>query len=238
MSRNGKIRWTKADDKLLASTVKKFNSKITRVSIQHPELAEFQPDKVSTKNLKEHLKNYERKEFKRYIARMNRYLRQGAEMPYTTKEGVNITLWQKREISNTFKAINARRRAELKKYNPTTSTGRMGAIEENNLRPRKNTIQSIRPKNWNTFTENLEKQLLGSSERIRQEKYKENFLHAVEVTIGRNSELYNRLNSIPSNKLYQYYYTEPLLQISFTSDPKSAEEIEEIMLNRLNQLGE
>ena len=85
---------------------------------------------------------------------------------------------------------------------------------------------------------NLEKQLLGSSERIRQEKYKENFLHAVEVTIGRNSELYNRLNSIPSNKLYQYYYTEPLLQISFTSDPKSAEEIEEIMLNRLNQLGE
>lgn len=238
MSRNGKIKWTKADDKLLVSTVKKFNAKIARVSKRNPALANIQPAKVSTKTLKNELKDYERKEFRRYIGRMERYLRKGAEMPYTTREGVNITLWQKREIANTFNAINARRRAELKKYNPTTTTGRMGAIEQNNLQPRKNTIQSIKPKNWGAFVENLEKQLLGSTESVRQAKYKENFLHAVEVTIGKNSRLYNRLMQVPADRLYQYYYTEPLLQISFTSDPKSAEEIEEIMISRLDALGE
>ena len=49
------------------------------------------------------------------MAKLERFLRKGAEMPYTTKSGVATTVWQKKEIDNTFRAINAKRRAERKK---------------------------------------------------------------------------------------------------------------------------
>lgn len=238
MPRRGKIRWRDTDNKRLSNTVRKFNAKITRVKNRSPEIADIQPEKVSVSNLKKLLKDYDRAEYKRVIGKMERYLRNGAEMPYTTRGGVNTTVWQKKELDNTFRAINARRKAELKRYNPSTFTGTMGTIEQNNLRPRKNTIQSIKPVNWEAYVENLERQLMAENPERKSIKYKENFLKAIANTIGDHSKLYQAVKNIDPARLYQYYYTEPLLSISFTSDPKSAEEIESIMLDRFNEVGE
>lgn len=236
MARRGKINWRPADDKVLEDVVSKFNAKIDSVSKATPAIASAQPQRVNSEELRKLLQSYNRNEFNRITGKMQRYLRSGMETPYTTREGVNTTVWQKQEIDNTFAAINARRKKEIAKFQPSTFKGTMGSIEQNNLRPRKNTVESIKPKNWDDYIRNLELQLLNENELIKREQYKENFLHAISATIGEHSRLYDRIENTPAEDLYRYMYTEPLLQISFTSDPREAEEIEEIMLNRLDEV--
>lgn len=236
MGRRSNIKWREKDSKKIESIVRQFNRKIRKIAKKTPDIASIQPKLASARELKSKLKQYDRNYYNKTVAKMERYLRNGAEMPYTTKEGVNTTLWQKKEIDNAFKSINAQRRKEVEKYNPSIYTGTTGSIEGANLLPRKNTVESIKPRNWEKFVENIENQMLGETAEQRQSKYKKNFLHAVEVTIGKDSRLYKLLESTPMDKLYQYYFTEPLLQISFTSDPKDADEIEQIMLDRLLEL--
>lgn len=237
MARSSKINWRKKDAETIANLARRFNTKITRVS-KNSIIGSVQPERINSKLLQEELKQMDRANFNKVVKRMSRYLEKGAEMPYTTKSGVNTTVWQKKEIDNAFRSINAQRRREIKKYNPSEYTGTISTIEKANLAPRKNTVESIKPKNWEKFVENVERQMLGESDEEKQNKYKTNFLNAVEATIGKNSRLYNALENVPASRLYRYYFTEPLLQISFTSDPKDADEIEQIMLDRLMELEE
>ena len=111
----------------------------------------------------------------------------------------------------------------------------MGTIERNNLQPRKNRVNTIQPKDYKRYVANLFKQVM-QNDAGRNERYKENFLKAVENIMGENSKLYQVVKNMDSALLTKYYYTEPLLQLTFVYDPKDAEEIENLMLERLEQL--
>ena len=169
------------------------------------------------------------------MAKLERYLRKGAELPYTTKSGVNTTVWQKKEIDNAFRAINAQRKALLKKYNPSQYTGTMGAIEEYGIKPRENTVQRIEPKNWDSYVENIQNQAREINFIRKQELYKQNFLKGVQNVFGRG-RLYNRLMGINSEKLVELYFTNPIISIGFIYDPKEAEEIEQRINEEIDNL--
>lgn len=219
----------------LARAIQAFNEKIRRVSIEHPELAKYQPKPI---DVYEKLDQYRGRsnDRKRLISQLNKYLEPGQELPYTTKEGVNTTIWQKNVIDRNINIINKRRSEEIKKYQPSAAKGTMGTIESNNLKPRKNNIESISQKNWETYVENVESQVLKENLQNKQEQYKQNFLEVAEKYLGKNSLLYQRVLAEPAENMYRYMFTEPLLTISFFSDIRDEKDVDEIMIQQLERV--
>lgn len=235
MAGSGRIKWGEADTTAVRKAVSKFNAKRTRVIKKNPALAAVQPARLIVSEEIAKLKQATRGDLKRELGKMSRYLRQGAEMPYTTREGVNTTVWQKKEIDNAHRSINAQRRAMLKKYEPSSDKGTLLTIEQASLQPRKNNVESIQPKMWDKYVQNLEKQLFASNPARKQAQYKANFLKAIEQNLGQG-RLYDRIAMLDAGVLTRYYFSDAIVSLEFVYDPKDAEEIESLMLGRLEAL--
>lgn len=218
MQKRYNIKWRESDEKALAKAVRKFNAKRTRLIKQVPELEEFLPSKISTKEIRERVKT--RRDLKNELNSIERFMRKGAEKPIITKEGIKTTVYEKKEISLKVRAINQRRAAELKKAAPSTEKGTMGTIRENNLKPKQYDIDKIKKSDWKKFVESVEKQSKDSYASDRYDRYKENFIKGLENAFGeKGSELIEIAKQIDSETLTQMYYDDPILQIDFIYDP-------------------
>lgn len=218
MQKRYNIKWRESDEKALAKAVRKFNAKRTRLIKQVPELEEFLPSKISTKEIRERVKT--RRDLKNELNSIERFMRKGAEKPIITKEGIKTTVYEKKEISLKVRAINQRRAAELKKAAPSTEKGTMGTIRENNLKPKQYDIDKIKKSDWKKFVESVEKQSKDSYASDRYDRYKENFIKGLENAFGeKGSELIEIAKQIDGETLTQMYYDDPILQIDFIYDP-------------------
>lgn len=235
MAESNKIRWRSIDQKAVTNIARRFNAKITRVMKAHPDWAENLPERINVKELSEELRSGTRREFNREMAKLERFLRKGAEMPYTTKAGVATTVWQKKEIDNTFRAINAKRRAERKKLDPSIFKGNLHSIQENNLLQRKNTVQEITPKYWKEFVRNLDYQL-EQEYKDKSNIYKMNLLKAISNILGEKSELYNLVSQVVPERIKRFADTSSLISISFLYEPLEPEDIEEYFKSELFEL--
>ena len=235
MAESNKIRWRSIDQKAVTNIARRFNAKITRVMKAHSDWAENLPERINVKELSEKLRSGTRREFNREMAKLERFLRKGAEMPYTTKSGVATTVWQKKEIDNTFRAINAKRRAERKKLDPSIFKGNLHSIQENNLLQRKNTVQEITPKYWKEFVRNLDYQL-EQEYKDKSNIYKMNLLKAISNILGEKSELYNLVSQVASERIKRFADTSSLISISFLYEPLEPEDIEEYFKSELFEL--
>lgn len=235
MAESNKIRWRSIDQKAVTNIARRFNAKITRVMKAHPDWSENLPERINVKELSEELRSGTRREFNREMAKLERFLRKGAEMPYTTKSGVATTVWQKKEIDNTFRAINAKRRAERKKLDPSIFKGNLHSIQENNLLQRKNTVQEISPKYWKEFVRNLDYQL-EQEYKDKSNIYKMNLLKAISNILGEKSELYNLVSQVVPERIKRFADTSSLISISFLYEPLEPEDIEEYFKSELFEL--
>lgn len=237
MPNTGVVKWREVDEAKLKNLVKRFNAKVARNVKKGGLIAEVQPAPIKTAELRETLKAISRRDVNYTFQKLENYLRKGAEMPYTTKKGVNTTVWQKKEIDRAIRTINARNKKELSEYEIGPYTGTIGTIERSNMRPRKNRVQTLEPRDWNKYVRNLDRQVYGTNVDIKGAIYKRNFLKAIVSTFGEGSKLYQAISRIPPNKLREYYYTDPILNIQFISDPKEAEEIQQKMLDTIEAEG-
>lgn len=235
MAESNKIRWRSIDQKAVTNIARRFNAKITRVMKVHPDWIENLPERINVKELSEKLRSGTRREFNREMTKLERFLRKGAEMPYTTKSGVATTVWQKKEIDNTFRAINAKRRAERKKLDPSIFKGNLHSIQENNLLQRKNTVQEIFPKYWKEFVRNLDYQL-EQEYKDKSNIYKMNLLKAISNILGEKSELYNLVSQVVPERIKRFADTSSLISISFLYEPLEPEDIEEYFKSELFEL--
>jgi hypothetical protein len=218
MQKRYNIKWRESDKKELAKAVRKFNTKRTRLLKQVPELEEFLPAKISTKEIRERVKT--RRDLKNELNTIERFMRKGVEKPIITKEGIKTTVYEKKEISIKVRASNQRRAAELKKAAPSTEKGTMGTIRENNLKPKQYDIDKIKKSDWKKFVESVEKQSKDSYASDRYGRYKENFIKGLENAFGeKGSELIEITKQIDGETLTQMYYDDPILQIDFIYDP-------------------
>lgn len=218
MQKRYNIKWRDTDEKALAKAVRKFNAKRTRLLKQVPELEEFLPAKLSTKELKKAIKT--RRDFNNEINSIERFMQKGAEKPIVTKEGVKTTAYEKREIGIKVRAINARRAAERKKANVSTEKGTMGTIRANNLLPKQVNLDKVKKSDWRKFVESVEKQARDSYSADKYERYKENFIKGLENAFGEKGKTLQALaQQIDPETLTQMYYDDPILQIDFIYDP-------------------
>lgn len=218
MQKRYNIKWRESDEKELAKAVRKFNAKRTRLLKQIPDLEEFLPAKISTKEIREQIKT--RRDLKNELNSIERFMRKGAEKPIVTKEGIKTTTYEKKEIEIKVRGINARRTAERKRANVSTEKGTMGTIRENNLRPKQVDINKIKKSDWEKFKESVEKQARDSYFQGKYERYKENFMKGLENAFGeKGRELQEIATQISAERLTQMYYDDPILQIDFIYDP-------------------
>lgn len=190
MQKRYNIKWRESDEKELAKAVRKFNAKRTRLLKQVPELEEFLPAKISTKEIRERVKT--RRDFKNELNSIERFMRKGAEKPIVTKEGIKTTAYEKKEIEFKVRAINARRAAERKRANVSTEKGTMGTIRENNLKPKQVDINKVKKSDWEKFKESVEKQARDSYFQDKYERYKENFMKGLENAFGEKERNYKK----------------------------------------------
>lgn len=221
MPRSSKISWNDRQVKELRRQVKRFNAKITRTARKSPELVDFLPDKLSVKQLRQTIKNAN--DLKLISARVDRAFKKGAFQPILTEQGVRTTKYEVREISLGVQRINRRRAKELAQANPNTEKGTMGTVRENNLQPKRFNPNSIKQSDWDKFVQAVERQSMNSYTDEKIERYKENYLRALQNAFGASAEeLIEKLRNVPAKTIYQQFYDNPNLQIGFIYDPLEA----------------
>lgn len=212
------IKWRKTDRQKISNTVRQFNAKITRTLKKHPEFAPYLPEKITIKELTGTIKT--RKDFNRKVNSLSRFLKRGAEKPYTSKSGIKTTLWERKEIGYKVAQINRQRSLERKRANVSTYKGTMGSIQANNLNPKKYNIDKIRPHEWNKFIETVEKQIKSNYNYEKMERYKENYIKGLYNVFGEKSKAIVKIvNNIPPDKFTDLFYDDPVLQLDFIYDP-------------------
>lgn len=221
-----RIRLKNSDVIRLESTIKLFNLKIQRIKETRPDIMEIQPEILSSVNELKKLAQLSRKNFERTIKSYESYLKEGAELPYTTATGKTITSWEKGEIDRMYRSINARRNEMIRLYRPSEYQR-----EALNLNVRKNVIEEILPKNWERYKQSLYRTYYGEQEKL----YRENFIKAVQNELG-EGELYNRLISISPEKLYRYLFTTRFINIPFIYEKELGQDVENLMLEELESL--
>lgn len=240
MAKKYNIRWRPDDTRRLASRVRAFNGKITRLTNQFPDLVDYLPQRISTQQIREQVKT--RQDFNNMLNSLKRFSQKDAAKPILTAQGVKTTQWEIRETQIRVGVINRRRSQELKRAAPSTEKGTMGSVEQNSLKPKRFDPNRISQRDWDRFIQNTQRQARSTYSQERAETYKQNYLDAImrnlfnDETAELAEQLYNLIAGAPPSVIYESYYDDPVLQIQFTSDPIPASVILLNALERWSQL--
>lgn len=233
MFKRPNIKWRESDEKELERITKNFNAKIERNLKKHPELKDILPDKVTKRDLKSEITT--RQEFKKEINSLNRFLKRGAEKTITSKTGVTVTKWERKEIGIKVAGINRQRTIERKAAENTEALtrgkpvglkrGEMGNVRTQELKKKKFDFNKIKPgKEWEKFVESVEKQSKPSYNREKAERYKQNYIQALVNNLGDLADdLIDTIQQIPAKLVVETYYADEQAFIDFPYDPIAAQ---------------
>lgn len=184
MSKINKIRWRKSDSLELQRVLKNFNAKISRVKKNHPELAEYQPQKITYEEARK--KFATRNEFNRYLNSLKRYSQKGVEQPIHSTRGAKFTKWAEKEALFKQRIDNARKTRERKKIEkePVKIGGKkqdatraeMGDIKENELKESHKNPRNMSKKEWELFQYSLDKKLNATERLEKKLLMRENYI--------------------------------------------------------------
>lgn len=214
MRKQYNIRWSTKDKRKFTNTVRQFNAKITRTAKKFPDIKYNLPDKISTKDIRGQITT--RQDFNRIINKYQRFLQKGAETPWTSPNGIEITRWEKRETEIANRARNKRKEKERKRVDISTAKGNMGTIENNNLKPRKLDWNKIQVGEFKKFQEALEKQLKSNYYPEKWDLYKKNFIDGLKTVFDEDAKPLQKLvERIPAQEFTDLYYENPKLTLDF-----------------------
>lgn len=192
--------------------IKMFNAKIEFVTKSRPEIADIQPLK-RTEHYLERFKSLTPREKTRARKVMQDYLREGSEE--RSEKYPNMTKWGAESADKFVKQTN-RQKAKYYKSPYLKDIDRMG------LRPQFEYMSAEQAKR---AVYALEKQ----TERdihMTSERYKENYLKAVENEMGRGG-LYTYVSELPDDILVAAYYSDPAtfeIKFVYSQDEKVSQQ--------------
>lgn len=221
------IRWREQDIKQITNLVRQFNAKITRTEKKFPEIESYLPERINKQMLMGKIET--RQDYNRVVNSYKRFMRKGAETPIMNKQGLQVTLWEKKEMQIATATINRKRSMQRKKADVSTEKGTMGSIEKMNLLPKKFNFEGMGYEAFQKFKETVEKQIMSNYYKEKEELYKANYIKALENIFGKGNKLIPIVNKISSKRLVQLFYEDPNMQIDFIYDPIEIESIFEIL---------
>lgn len=110
MSKQYNIRWSENDTKELNRAVKNFNAKVKRLETKYKNSDVILPERMSVKELREIVTT--RRDLQRELKSLQRFTQRGSEtivdIP-NTNNNIQMTKWQREEMSKRAKLINDKR---------------------------------------------------------------------------------------------------------------------------------
>ena len=158
-------KWSKTRSKTLAKNVRLFNQKIARTAKKHPEIAEYLPEKVSVKELKQMINT--ESDYRKVLNSLKSWRKRGAEKIVETKGGATVTKWALNEAKKNKEMVNKRREKINKEFNAApvyidgeemTNVERM--VEQQEVKPLTKDIEKLNQKDFKDFAKWLNRERL------------------------------------------------------------------------------
>ena len=232
MQKQYHIKWRKSDHEKINKAVRNFNRKITRTAKNHPDIAAALPAKVTKKELTELINT--RADFNRIVNSLTRFTKDKKATEIVKNEkGVTVTKWAYKEAKLMMRLVNQKRERQKKELGvPEKKEMQPATLKQSELSGKEFNFDSKKSrKEWNLFVIGLEKELARNTLQTA-EKYKENYLKAIDTALGESgAELKKLVEGLDPIFMYRNYWgNDEILKIQFVSDPQPAESIAELML--------
>jgi len=194
----------KSTENEFKKALKNYNAKLSR--LRKADVSVGLPEKATLSEIKSRSAKDVRKE----IERLKRFTQRGAETAVDF-QGLQITKFERQEISNQLRSVNIKRTIRRKK----------GDLDNTN----KKTIPKFRNKTaLKKFQKSIEIESRFDFEKLRAEKYVDNYLTAIGNIFGSEAtELFNIIQELEPEKFVQFGTERDLLSISFIYDPQERE---------------
>lgn len=223
MSRRYNIKWTEADQKELARTVKNFNAKISRLEKKNPEIANYLPERVTQKELKDLIKT--RQDLNREINALQRFSRKGAEKIVEipdTDYNIKTTKWQLTETNRRVGIINRARanRREMIENLDMSSRGEklgykkrdagMGTANENQLKPMNVSTHKMTQTGWKIKWKSARKESSSVYWDDREQLLKDNYIKSIRENFNEDDvkDLIESIEKTPFDEFYKVFEAE------------------------------
>lgn len=220
MPRQNKIRWKSGEKEFLKREIRNFNRRRLRAVKKNPDLINFLP----TVSYREVIKDITtRADYNRILRELNWSRAKNAFRIAKVGEA-KTTKWQLRVSKSRLRKINRDRERERKTANVSTEKGTMGTIYQNNIQAKPFTIPSSQ-KEWEKFTQSIEKQVRDAYSDEKSELYAQNYMIAWNNNFGsyRETELKNLLSRLTAKQIADAMYWNPVLNLQFLY-PESEDE--------------
>lgn len=203
MARRNSLAQIYKDRKKVASVVKRFNAKLTRVTNKEPLLAQFQPQRLNVDEIMKGTASYARPEFNRLLAVYERYLKPGAEQIVETEAGAWVPKWYRDEAEKAVKLLNRRRAKEAEKVGLNTDP----MVKYS---PLAETIPQIKNYAEKADSNEAYAKRLGSMLRAvgrenpstKAQYYKKNVRSGIQTLYGKKSPALQMLDNVSAQTLY------------------------------------
>lgn len=234
----GGIRWRKQDVAKLKRLVKSYTVKRDREISKNEELAERLPV-YTVDEIRKDISS--RAEYNRWISKLQRFQRYDATDNVKNPQGVVATKWELREIRNDNAAINARRRANYKKFIEGGGEEILwGADVYERFRPRRMKFEEFPSQRaYERYAAGSHRMTTIKWEQESTERYKQNYLRAWDEELGDvDPELRELIEEIDPYLFMVLSYRDPELEIGFVYPMQGQEEMKaSIIRNRLELWG-
>lgn len=109
------IRWRKKDYNKLINYIRKFNTSLTKYGNKYPELRDsgILPERLDREDVISHI--YTRKDFNKWIKRIDRWFKKGARDIIRLPSGIQTTRWAYKEAQYAARSVN-KYRAKLAEH--------------------------------------------------------------------------------------------------------------------------
>ena len=196
-----RIRWLKRDNIEFAKIRKNFNAKIERLKAAgYPE--EFIPDKLYLKDVKK----LTRSDYNKIKKFGNDFLTRGSE-EMTTYKGIEMPKFKKKDVLRKVNSVSQKVKKELEQFSyekgNTTQKMKQNLFTPDEFVSTKKLLNYLDRKYYDYLTvEDLN-------------RYKNNYLNGIIKNFGYNTELYDYINSLSSQQVYDKLHDGGDYSISF-----------------------
>lgn len=235
MAKQSKIRWRARDLAELERTLNNFNAKVYRTKKNKPEIADFQPKRVSKKDAIANITT--REEYNRFIAQHKAYSQRGAEKPLegTRKNGVKLTEWEAKKFKEDEAIKNKIKQKELDNVLDTevkiggvgqgTTKRQNESIKELSMLPSNKDPAKMSQKEYEKAVANIDRFLNDEKRLERKLRMRDNYLKGLRDAgfLDADPELETLIKAIDIDEFVTTELTDTTATFTWYKDPQAFE---------------
>jgi hypothetical protein len=224
MPKQYNIRWSENDLNELKRSVKNFNAKVKRLEAKYKNSDVILPERMSVKELKKIVTT--RRDLQRELKSLQSFTERGSEQIVdipNTNNNIQMTKWQREEMSRRAKMINDKRyyRRQKLESQPLSNKGKplgytrgdigMGKVEANQLKPTKAFTKGMDKYSVAEKMKHLLKESQSDYWKKRDILMRENYIDALEDNFNPKDikDIVKKIREMDINKFKETLLSDP-----------------------------